>query len=467
MNPELRRNLWLELSTHRLIAMPVVLAAVFILTYAFESGSLALGDAEAASTVADVALVAYALIVVLWGGRLAAGAVVEEIRDRTWDDQKLTAVGPWAMTVGKLFGSTVFTWYGGLIALAVFVLARIGHESLDSIMTSAVTYLAIGVLCQASGLLTSLLSVRGHTVGRRLNVTLFQLAGLAVISLVYGAVGAFDDGLYSRWHGILVAPATFTVNSTVAFALWAVLGVYRVMRAELQLAGKPWVWPLFCLFLGLYVVGLMDADETAALESTVVRMAVFAAVIFTLNYVGMLLESKDVVAFRRMLGALRAADIGTALENLPLWLISYGLALVSALGVAVTIAQAADIGRDIQITFVAAAVLFLTRDIALLLSLHLGRVARRADLTAIVYWLVLYGLVPMLLKVFDGDAALPAFLPVPWADPLVAILPVFLQAAAMVAFLVRRWSAYEARIDAGAIDSFETSLTSVSSAPRE
>ncbi len=94
MNPELRRNLWLELSTHRVIAMPVVLAAVFILIYAFKSGSLALGDAEAASAVADVALVAYGLIVVLWGGRLAAGAVVEEIRDRTWDDQKLTAVGP-------------------------------------------------------------------------------------------------------------------------------------------------------------------------------------------------------------------------------------------------------------------------------------------------------------------------------------------------------------------------------------
>ena len=47
MNPELRRNLWLELSIHRLIAMPVVLAAVFILTYALKSGSLALGDAAA------------------------------------------------------------------------------------------------------------------------------------------------------------------------------------------------------------------------------------------------------------------------------------------------------------------------------------------------------------------------------------------------------------------------------------
>ncbi len=450
MNPELRRNLWLELSTHRLIAMPVVLAAVFILTYAFKSGSLALGDAEAASAVAHVAFVAYAVIVVLWGGRLAAGAVVEEIRDRTWDDQKLTAIGPWAMTVGKLFGSTVFTWYGGLIALAVFALARSGHESPESIMTSAVTYLAVGVLCQAAGLLISLLSVQGQAVGRRLNVTLFQLAGLAAIALVYGAVGVFGDGPYGRWHGVLVAPATFAVNSTVAFALWAVLGVYRVMRAELQLAGKPWAWPLFCLFLGAYIVGLPDTWLRAGQDMTVVRMAVFAAVIFALNYVGILFQSKDVVGFRRMLGALRAADSGTALENLPLWMITYGLALASALAVAIAIAQTADVGRDIQMTFVAAAVLFLTRDIALLLSLHLGRVSRRANLAAVVYWLVLYGLVPMLLKVFDGDAALPVFLPVPWADPLIAILPVFLQAAAMAALLVWRWNAYETRIDAGA-----------------
>ena len=31
MNPELRRNLWLELSTHRLVAMPAVLFLVFVL----------------------------------------------------------------------------------------------------------------------------------------------------------------------------------------------------------------------------------------------------------------------------------------------------------------------------------------------------------------------------------------------------------------------------------------------------
>ena len=317
-------------------------------------------------------------------------------------------------------------------------------------MISAVTYLAVGVLCQAAGLLFSLLSVQGQTVGRRLNVTFFQLAGLAMISLVYGAVGVFDDGLYGRWHGVLVTPATFTVASTVAFVLWAVFGVYRVMRAELQIAGKPWAWPLFCLFLGTYIVGLMDAGEATVGSAMVVRMAVFTAVIFALNYVGMLFESKDVVAFRRMLGALRAAHVDTALENLPPWLITYGLALCSATAVVVAMVALQDGGRGLSVTLVCAAALFLTRDIALLLNQHLGKVPRRANLTVMVYWLVLYGLAPMLLKVFDGEAALPVFLPMPRAEPLVAIVPVFLQAAVMVALLIRRWRAYETRIDAGA-----------------
>jgi len=240
--------------------------------------------------------------------------------------------------------------------------------------------------------------------------------------------------------------------------LWAILGVYRVMRAELQLAGKPWVWPLFCLFLGLYVVGYMDglfglievATETTTGRKMVDRMVVFAAVIFALNYVGMLFESKDVVAFRRMLGALRAADVRTALENLPLWLITYGLALCSAFAVVIAIIAVEYGGRGVPVTFICAAVLFLTRDIALLLNQHLGKVPRRANLTVMVYWLVLYGLAPMLLKVFDGEAALPVFLPMPRAEPLVAIVPVFLQAAVMVALLIRRWRAYETRIDAGA-----------------
>ena len=45
MNPELRRNLWLELTPHRLLAMPVGLVLAFMLAYSLSKddpyGSLA------------------------------------------------------------------------------------------------------------------------------------------------------------------------------------------------------------------------------------------------------------------------------------------------------------------------------------------------------------------------------------------------------------------------------------------
>ncbi|HAA93651.1 MAG TPA: hypothetical protein DCE33_14470, partial [Rhodospirillaceae bacterium] len=59
LNPELKRNLWLELSLERLIAMPVVLGLLFwVMTLV--SGHVAL---------ASVSIAAFHLLVLLWGSR--------------------------------------------------------------------------------------------------------------------------------------------------------------------------------------------------------------------------------------------------------------------------------------------------------------------------------------------------------------------------------------------------------------
>ena len=104
MNPELRRNLWLELSMHRLVAMPVVLVLVLALISARSS--------DPWPAVFDAALWILVLVLHLWGGRNAAEAVTEEVRDRTWDWQRLSSLVPWQMTWGKLFGATAYSWYG-------------------------------------------------------------------------------------------------------------------------------------------------------------------------------------------------------------------------------------------------------------------------------------------------------------------------------------------------------------------
>ncbi len=104
MNPELRRNLWLELTPRRLATMAIILALIF-----FAAGLSGGDDFRPAS----VAVVLYYFIVVIWGARNAALCVVGEIRERTWDLQRLSSLGAAEMTWGKLFGATAYNWYGG------------------------------------------------------------------------------------------------------------------------------------------------------------------------------------------------------------------------------------------------------------------------------------------------------------------------------------------------------------------
>ncbi|MFA5121483.1 hypothetical protein [Zavarzinia sp.] len=64
LNPEFRRNLWLELSTQRLIAMPAILFLVFLLGWTFDK----------AAGMAGAAMIVGWLLLVFWGTRLACDA---------------------------------------------------------------------------------------------------------------------------------------------------------------------------------------------------------------------------------------------------------------------------------------------------------------------------------------------------------------------------------------------------------
>ena len=113
MNPELRRNLWLQFSLTRLLLAPVAIGALLTLTWVVSDRSLA--------AVAEVARAIYYLLVILWGTRRAADLVADEIAGGTWDGQRMSALGAWQMSWGKLLGGTSYVWYAA--GLAFFALA--------------------------------------------------------------------------------------------------------------------------------------------------------------------------------------------------------------------------------------------------------------------------------------------------------------------------------------------------------
>ena len=152
LNPEFRRNLWLELSPHRLIAAPIVVGLVLTVLWLNLSDDLDL--------FVKVADGLFLLLVVLWGTRRAAAALVDEIEGRTWDGQRLSALGAWAMTWGKLIGATVFVWYCALFFLAAVTIALARTESLAEVLDHLLFSLAFALFVQSAAFLASLALLR-------------------------------------------------------------------------------------------------------------------------------------------------------------------------------------------------------------------------------------------------------------------------------------------------------------------
>jgi hypothetical protein len=370
----------------------------------------------------------------LGGRRPPPAAVTDEVRERTWDGQRLSALGSWSMSWGKLFGGTVFTWYGGILALAVYAASMLTQAPPPVVVYRVVTLVAAGVLCHAAALLASLLYLRHKTPARKPNAALFHLAGLAAIAALWWTVDSFDPGI-RRWpFGAAIARDGFELVSTIVFAAWAIVGVWRLMRAELQFRNLPWLWLLFLAYLVGYVAFLAGGPWTLG------RYYAPCAALFFCTYFLSLVEPKDVVGLRRLSRRARAGEVRGFFEAMPLSLLTYA---VTALCVAALLIFA---GPDLSppgsradgMMFILSAFLFMSRDLAILLALNLGPNPRRADVAAILYWVVLYILVPQLLRAFGLVEAAALFRP----DGLgYSALSGLVQAGLALAWVALRWRA--------------------------
>ena len=121
INPEFRRNLWLELSPQRLVLMVSVLGIIAALTVYLGNDLVKEG-----STAHALLIVFSALGLMLaggWGSFTALASINSEVAERTWDQQRLSALSPWQMAWGKLLGASIYPWLGGLLCAAVVLVS--------------------------------------------------------------------------------------------------------------------------------------------------------------------------------------------------------------------------------------------------------------------------------------------------------------------------------------------------------
>jgi hypothetical protein len=428
MNPEFQRNLWLELTPRRMILMAVLLALAFFASAV--SGDVAYGPAGTAQWL-------YYAIVVVWGTRNASVAVVGEIRDRTWDMQLLSSITPGAMTWGKLFGATIYNWFGGAICLAVMMAEAVAHKGVPTALIGLVYFISVGVIAQSASFLASLIAIRRRQSHSRLDIFIYQIVGLAAAVTVFWIWSIVDPAgswLFHKpagdsvvWWGRVLDTRGFLLVSLAIFAAWTLLGCYREMRLELKMQNGTLVWLGFLVFIGVYVAGFdvwLTNDKTVAgWDATALRLALVATTYGALTYLMVVLEPKDRVHFRWLGSQLASARLGAFWNGLQAWMMAYAAALICTVVLLVWLhLHNPDIVE--QPAIIAATAGFLTRDVAIFVFMRALPGRRRGDLAALGILLALYVLAPAIMNGLGLKNLLMVFYPQPtttlWIGPLVA-----------------------------------------------
>jgi hypothetical protein len=430
-NPEFRRNLWLEVTPQRLAGMPLVLGAIFFLAFLADGKHLAGGVSASSGAL-------YFLICLVWGTRLASEAVMNEIREHTWDGQRMSVLTPGEMTWGKLFGSTVYPWYGALICLTVHGLAAQGGGVAEKVKSLLVMLLA-GVLAHGVSLLASLMAIRKERRFVKSQAALFFVLGIVAAAPFYSL--ASEGGSVITWFGIRCARLDFMLCSLAIYVAWTICGIYHLMRVEMQMKNRPWAWYGFVVFVMVHLSGLLppDAGGGGLPGATIPSLSAAFFIAIAIIYFMALAERKDFLALLALESMAVAGNWVRFLEVAPRWLITLPVPFI--IGAAAVLFPRSGIpGSRVELAlFILSCLCFMLRDLGILLFFNFSAAAKRADMLTLLILGILYGVIPATLAAMKLEAATLVFWPRADFNQPVGCVAVALEMLAVLFLAHRRW----------------------------
>ncbi|MGB1882460.1 MAG: hypothetical protein ACPHUF_01030 [Gammaproteobacteria bacterium] len=395
MNPELVRLSWIEVTMQRLWLIPAAILGTALLLV--QSGMPHAG-------LSTIAISAFVLLTMVWGAKQSADAILDEVRDRTWEIQRMCALPPWTMTWGKLLGATLMPWYAGAVCLALYMNFAGGDQEAPA---TVLTYSLLAVILQAFALTIALVATH---LDRRVRARLNLLLMLVLLSLVlpdlarlgmpqFNELSVLGQSIF--WYGVELDGTAFTLTMAAIFAAWAIVAAWRMMCIELGVRTRPFAWLGFVAFLAALCGGYVyDPHGLGIVRQLLSGAAVIAC---CLGYLAAFCFARDPVAISRMLLALKLGQTRRTLESTPLWVSATAIALMLAVGAAVV---GSDTGspNDRFDNLGACALVFallLLRDVAMLAAFSFRNPAGRSDVTTLVWIAVLNRLLPGLFAVSD------------------------------------------------------------------
>lgn len=248
------------------------------------------------------------------------------------------------------------------------------------------------------------------------------------------------------WFGDYYTLARFMSILVGVFTLWALAGIWALMRAELQEPVGPWLWLGFAAFTMAFFAGVRTLPVGPNLAIALIDIPSVPSVVLmvglVLVYVIVLLEPKGRVGLRCWAAKLEAGDCRAAVTRAPRSVLAVVAAAIGVLVAAIGFADYPPQRAGTLHAFFVSALLFALRDVGFIYWMCLGRRDGCGEGVAAIILIRTYFLLPNAVSVSFLRPVSALFAPAPY-DGAGAVLQIWSMAApalevALVGWLLRR-----------------------------
>ncbi len=342
--------------------------------------------------VATILVYCYCFTIFIYGLVNAGTVFSGEFKNKTWDFQRLSPMRPISLVVGKLFGSTAYSWYiGGLFLLVSYLtIMQSGNEILmNGYFKTLVLWVSIGLF---SHILAFWASAGAGSSGFEAGL----VAAVLLLMMLWDLIELGGGGAQMHWYGFEIDDWSFVSCSLIFYGFWlfraSVATTWEKMQYE---RGYPIDWFLFLLSVGLYLAGFSYKEPDEAL-------LIFSVVMMITLYFGLFFCSGDWDKYRVVAKGLRNKSLSTVLKHVPRWTSALVLLIFS---IVFALFYLGGMEGYLHATIMSSVTLFILRDGIVFHIIFMKKMMKRGVLLLILYYLFAYKLLPDLLALdFSGWA---------------------------------------------------------------
>jgi hypothetical protein len=428
-NPEFKKNIWLEISTQRLIMMPLILLMIILL-----ASMSPMGDTY--DKLTNISYFGMVIILLFWGSKVAYSNIIHEYNDRTWDWQRMSILTPKQLMVGKLIGAPIYNWYGALIYLLfVFIFGVMGdNSSFLDIIVNSVSTLLLGISLLSVSILFALLKIREGNGRDKLKTG--QIFILLILFSFF-----FNSSTFSfMFNRLSVSAQNFDTwkifGENLFYAIWAIIGLHQVMRRELNYKNKSYLWILFLVTSALVkTIILMDSIGSFISNYVFVYFVILTIQAIAIFYLLLLIEQNEISSLKILLRKIKEKNYTYLNYNTPLWALTFPFIVLGLIfswvlfdktvffnnsslmsGYISNIKLSNTISNSFETLSILIGILFFViRDFLIMLFLQITSKKKRIGAAFILYLFLLYVVFPGLTSTLGNNTILQLFIPLPIA----------------------------------------------------